>query len=408
MPPVLRPATTADLPAIRSVDEFAFGSDIPDSVWAAFADALPLERILVAESDGEVIAQTAAHRFQMSVPGGWVNASGVTLVAVHPAHRRQGVLRALMTTQLHDLAATGDPVAVLWASEPAIYGRYGFGAAAEHLDLTVPADPAALPQVPGEEKLRVRTPDPAEIQHAVDAVLRRVGSQRPGVLAADAAAWPLRVLDNPDRREGAGRLRAAVVYDAGTEPVAYALFAPKQSWDHGQADGAVAIREFAAADTVAASRLWRFLMSLDLMARLHWEYAPSDEPLPLMTHASRQLVTGRRDSIWVRILDVAAALQTRTYATPIDMVLEIHDGLLADCAGRWRLRSNSESTTCARTADPADLSLSIAALGSAYLGGQAFTRLADAGLVTEQTPGAVVSATVAFSATRQPWCPFVF
>ncbi len=408
MSPVLRAATAADLPAIRSVDEFAFGTEIPDSVWTAWTEAFPVARAYVAESDGTIVGQTASHRFQMSVPGGWVPTAGVTFVAVHPLHRRQGLLRALMTRQLTELAAAGEPIALLWASEPAIYGRYGFGPAAEHLDLTVPADPAALPVLPGEESLRVDTPAPTQARSAAEAVLKRVAAQRAGVLSTDADAWPLRVLDAPERRGGSGRLRAAVVSDGSGQPVAYALFAPTQSWDHGQADGSVAIREFAAVDAVARSRLWRFLMSLDLMARLHWEYAPADEPLPLMTHASRQIVTGRRDSIWVRVLDVEAALLARTYATALDVVLEVHDGLMADCAGRWRLTTDGATATCARTEDPPDLSMSVAALGSAYLGGQAFARLAEAGLVTEQTPGALAAATTAFGSTLQPWCPFVF
>jgi predicted acetyltransferase len=408
MGPVLRKPTSDDLPAIRSVDEFAFGTEFPDSVWNAWSDSFPLERSWVAEVDQEIIGLTASHPFQISVPGRWVPAAGVTFVAVHPAHRRQGVLRSLMTRQLNELAAAGEPIALLWASEPAIYGRYGFGSAAEHIDLTVPADPAALPVIPGEESLRVDTPTPLEARSAAVAVLQRVGALRPGVLSTEEQIWPLRVLDAPERRHGAGRLRAAVVSDNRGDPVAYALFAPKQKWDRGQADGEVAVREFAAVDAAARSRLWRFLMSLDLMASLNWEDAPSDEPLQLMTHASRQLITGRRDSLWLRVLDVEAALLARDYAGQLDLVFEIHDGLIADCAGRWRLTNNAGTASCARTEAPADLSLSVAALGAAYLGGQSFTRLADAGLVAEHTPGTLAAATVAFGSTRQPWCPFMF
>ena len=108
------------------------------------AEVVEQERVVfefdrsVAAFDGDAIAgTTAAYTFRLTVPGGVVDAGGVTFVAVLPSHRRRGILSAMMRHQLADIAARGEPVAALFASESVIYGRYGYGCASDQLSLTV-------------------------------------------------------------------------------------------------------------------------------------------------------------------------------------------------------------------------------------------------------------------------------
>src|SRR5260370_23213151 len=54
-----------------------------------------------------------------------------------PATGRGGVMSSMMGRQLADVRDRGEPLAILWASEAVIYGRYGYGRASWHLGFTL-------------------------------------------------------------------------------------------------------------------------------------------------------------------------------------------------------------------------------------------------------------------------------
>ena len=102
-----------------------------------------------------------AHSFRVTVPGGAaVPAAGVTMVSVSSTHRRQGLLTSMMRRQLDDVRAWGEPLAMLTASEPGIYGRFGYGAATAETKLRIDTTRAGLALPPGTDGVRVRRSSP--------------------------------------------------------------------------------------------------------------------------------------------------------------------------------------------------------------------------------------------------------
>ena len=92
---------------------------------------MPPDRVFAAWDDGEPGRHHGVHRRSSSrFPAGSRLAAGITWVGVLPSHRRRGVLTELMRQQLDDVHERGEPLAILWASEPPIYGRFGYGIAA--------------------------------------------------------------------------------------------------------------------------------------------------------------------------------------------------------------------------------------------------------------------------------------
>ena len=114
------------------------------------------------------------------------------------------------------------------------------------------------------------------------------------------------------------------------------------------------------------------------------------------------------DALWVRLVDVPRALAARSYREPFEVVLEVADEVCPWNAGRWALRWDGETASCARTATPAGLELTAAELGAAYLGGTTLDQLARAGRVRELRDGALAAASRAFQGERAPWCPEIF
>src|SRR5919112_3572433 len=124
------PVTPDEIPAFVESVFAAFHNDVSEHEMERWTKVLEPERILVSRDRGRIVAGTGIFSRRLTVPGGEVPVAGVTLVGVRPTHRRRGLLTALMRGQLADVHDGGrEAVAALWASEPVIYGRFGYGMA---------------------------------------------------------------------------------------------------------------------------------------------------------------------------------------------------------------------------------------------------------------------------------------
>jgi predicted acetyltransferase len=230
---------------------------------------------------------------------------------------------------------------------------------------------------------------------------------RPGQVgwsSRDATRWRYLLTDNDSRREGATPLRA-VLCEGPDGPLGYAAWRVKEDWSERGPNGEVQVQELIAGDTATYTALWRFLLGVDLTRRVTHRMAAVDEPLLLQVDEPRRIGATFTDSLWVRLIDLPAALAARRYAAPVDVVLEVTDPLLAGNTGRWRLTGGPAAATCVRTGEPADLACSITDLGAVYLGGTSLASLAAAGRVQRLT-GNLPSA--AFRSERLPNANEVF
>ena len=212
--PVVRALAPTDLERGFRLLEQAFGHSPQDEDVPVELALVDPARFYGAYAGDELVGTAGSFAFPMTVPGGRLDVAGVTWVGVAPTARRQGVLRAFMTGQLADLHAAGTAVAALWASEGAIYPRYGYGPAAWHHAVSIPRGARFHRQVePGG--LRHVEPSAALLGPVYDAVAART----PGWPARDDAWWALRLHDPEHARAGATALQC-VVTDGG-----YALYA---------------------------------------------------------------------------------------------------------------------------------------------------------------------------------------
>jgi predicted acetyltransferase len=183
----------------------------------------------------------------------------------------------------------------------------------------------------------------------------------------------------------------------------------KPSWDQGVPAHTLEVSELLAASPAAYSELWRYLLSVDLVHTIRVVRRPVDEPIRWLLADPRRLRLSRlTDDLWVRLLDVEAALVARGYRSHDRLSFDVADGFRPEVAGRYQLEAGPEGAECRRIpAEPgthADLSLDISDLGSTYLGGVSFSTLARAGRVIEETPGALARADLLFATDRAPYC----
>lgn len=406
--PVVRRATAADVPAVRTLDGRAFGFTWDEADLPGLEGVTDPGRFVVAEEPGDhgppagdaLVGTAGTYAFTMTVPGGArLSVPGVTWVAVALHQRRRGLLRRLLAELHAGLAAEGAPLAVLTASEATIYGRFGYGAATTERTVRVDRRRAALTpaaealagvQVARHAALATARPHLAEVHE-------RWCAQMPGALSRSAAWWDQLLSDTSSQRGGGSELFALV------HPDGYATYRVH--------DGAQArVVDVAAATPAAHASLWRSLLSLDLVDHVTADRGvPLDDALPhLLTDPRAVETTAVADGVWVRLLDVPAALAARTYAAEVDVVLDVVDqpgdrGLPGvDASARVRLRGGPDGAGCSRTDAPADVRLDVATLGATYLGSTRLATLARAGLVEAPDPAALARLSAALLADREP------
>ncbi len=389
--------------AFTALERTFHGEPGPESV-AAETGVVDTDRMLVVRDGAEVVASAGSFALTMTVPGGPAPVAGVTWVGVQADRRRQGLLGAMVRRLLADLHEAGEPTAALFASEGAIYQRYGFGPAAWSVRLSLPRGAAFVqPVAPGPVR-QLLAPTGADLAPLYDAV----HPLRTGTYARDDAWWAHRLVDPPDGRGGAGPLRALLV-DGPAGPEAYALFAVRATWEHDAPAGTVLVREAVATTPQAYARLWRALLDVDLTTRVETRNGAVDEPLLQLLAEPRSARATVRDSLWARPVDVGASLQQRAYAADVDLVLDVSDATCPWNAGRWRLSAGAGGAVCTRTQDAVDLTLDVRDLGAVLLGGTPLSARAAAGTVTARSDAVLARATTAFGwPGPAPWCPHVF
>lgn len=404
----IRPITEAEFEPFARSAAASFGYDTPMEAREQVLAVFEMDRTL-AVFDGDEIAGTGGiFSFDMTVPGGAaVPTAGVTWISVKPTHRRRGVLRQIMRRQLDDVRERGEPLTALWASESQIYGRFGYGLAAEGAELRIDRRHTELEFAPPPSG-RTRLVDREAALAAWPAIYEQVLPTRAGMYTRHRAWWEHRIFRLLDQAPPgfSGQFLVQFEEDGGT-PTGYLKYRRKMESEHGAPSGTLLVTELVAATEAAYVGLWRYVFGVDLVTKIEAVHRPLDEPLWWMLHDPRRLVREPHDALWVRILDVPAALSARRYSVEGRLVFEVADEFCPWVAGRYELTGGPAGATCRPVTAEPGIRLGIAELGAVFLGGARFQALARAGRVAGD-PAALCLADAMFAWDPLPWCPEVF
>ena len=398
----IRTIADHEVDAFRAAIMMAFGDDLDvDPGGPARTRALlDLSRVWAAFDGATIVGTAATIDFGVVVPGGrTVPMAGLTTVMVRPTHRRRGLLRQLMQHHLDDARRRSYPLSGLWSSEASIYGRFGYGLAAES-DVLEIADARSVQLAPRDLDA-LDWIDEARAREVLPDIYARATAQRPGALTRSEAWWrERRFLEAPFMRGGAS-LRRHVVARRADELVGYVQFRQRSAWTDGMPAGKVEILELIAVDARAEASLWQLVLQIDLFPSVSWWNAPTDDVLAWAVTNPRQVKRRRVDALWLRIDDVAAALEARTYGADGDLRFSV-DG------EPWELVvRDGRASSCTRSAASPEIAMARDALGALYLGGVSASRLARAGRV-EGRGAALGLADRMFASEVAPWCPELF
>ena len=397
----VRTSQSGELAAALTPIWHYFGRGASDEDAERLSRVLPRERVHVALDDGQVVGGAGAYLFDTTVPGGArVPTAGVMAVGVLPTHRRRGILRALMRKELDDINDWGQPLATLYASEGAIYRRFGYGPASISGDFALPRAHATLYGAP-DPVGQARMVSHDEALELIPAVYDRVAGETPGMLSRTREWWEVRRLSTGPWAKGE---QMRVVLEIDGEPEAYALYRIEFEMEHGISRASLQVGEAIGATPAGTWDIWRFLFNVDWIETIRATFIPPDHPLFLMLAEPRRMGYVAGEALWVRLVDVGAALSARGYAGGDSVVFEVVDEFCPWNEGRWQVGPEGAE----RSKSKPDLRLGVDMLGSAYLGGFTFADLARAGRVEELREGALARADALFLTDRHPWCPEIF
>lgn len=382
-PLILRDITDRDWPGVALLAASSFGDFSHPETFAAWRTLMPPRSSVVVSDGDDVIAMAHYVHLDLTVPGGAVlPVAGITWVGVAPTHRRRGLLRA-MYTELHQrFADAGYPIAALTATEGGIYGRFGYGPATVETELTLDRRFARwhhdAPDPGGVRMVR-----PKEHRDEFAAIYDRYRRVTPGGIERPVPLWDDLLADWDDSRRGGTQ------WFSFLHPDGYLLYRV-----HGR-PRTVRVEEFTAATPEAHTALWRALLGLDLVETIVASSHPAD-PLPYLLTDSRLVrTTASEDGLWLRLMDVAAALEARTYQADLDTVIEVGDGFRSD-GGRFALAIHDGRARCVRTEAPAEFAMDLDVLGSLYLGVHRAANMAAANRIRGGNPESSARLDAAF------------
>ncbi len=383
------------------------GSRIGDDEWPETEVSWRYQRTLAAWSSatGRPVALVAGFPFETTIPGGGTLATlGVTRVTVAATHRRRGLLRALLDRLLSDSRAGGVPIASLWASETGIYGRFGFGVATEMTSLGIdPARIRPLAETAGAATGSVRLLRPEEVLATVAPIYAR-SRRRAG--SVDRPEWMWRRFYKQaitvDGDQWVGVHSDADGVDDGFVHYRVAL-------DESTVTLRGEVLELWAVSPQVEVELWRYVAGIDLADRWRRHNAPVDDVLRAVARDPRGVgVEKRWDELWLRLLDVHAALTARSYG-PADgaVTIAVDDDRYPGNSGAWVISPSGAER--APSGVVPDLSCPVATIGAAYLGGTSWHDLWVAGRVQVHDRaafdhGVLARADALFSVRPLPWC----
>lgn len=399
----LRPVEEGEVADFGRAVGVAFGSITEDSEFP-WSTSLELDRSIAAFDDTTIVATAAAFSFELTVPGHTlVPTAGVTMVGVHPTHRRRGLLVRMMEEQLADVAARAEPLAVLTASESAIYGRFGYGLATFSTFWTLRTDGTTFAR-PSTAGRQFRLLDPATALTVVPPLFDAVRKRQVGEVTR-SAKWFEHVFGDRPGGKGPRRLFTVVHESADGRADGFARYRIKDDWPGGIAANTLEVLDLYGLDDEVEAALWEYLVDIDLVAYVKGHGRPIDEPLRWRLADPRRLqISEVTDHLWVRVVDPAVALAARTYSSDDHIVVELTDPFLPANEGRWSIEGSGDGAEVRRTDAEPDLALSAPELGGLYLGGVSATTLARANRITEVVPGAIERADRFFASTPAPWC----
>lgn len=398
----IRPATAAEMADMGILGGYVYGGSFGDGPQSVVATANRPEWTLCAFVDGRMASSFTNIPFTMRANGKALPLAGVSTIGTQPEHRRQGLARRIHTQALAAMRDAGQPVAALWASQAAIYQRYGYAMATVCRHYAIDTVDVRFFDDDGGTG-RVERIETAEAYDELKAIYIAFVAERMGYLHRGKALW---LEGSLEKVAADGPVWVAICRNAAGDATGYMVYTLRAGKvDHAARGQELAIRDLAWLDVDAYRSLWRFVASHDLVGRVRWGNAPGDDPAAELMLEPRLLHAEDREGAWFRIVDAGAALAGRGYQSAGALTIGLADDPLTPWNdGAWQLDAGPDGATARQVRGEADIRMAAKGLALLWTGARSATELARWGLLAGDDE-AVARADAIFRTRHAPHCP---
>lgn len=398
----IRPASAEEMAQLGILGGYVYGGSFGDGPDNIIATANRPEWTLCAFIDGQLASSFTNIPFTMRANGKAMPLAGVSTIGTQPEHRRQGLVRRIHTQAFADMRDAGQPVAALWASQAAIYQRYGYAMTTVCRRYSVDTVDVQFHDGDGGSS-NVQRVDPATAYDSVKSIYIEFVSDRMCYLHRAKTLWLQNALEP---KPADGPVWVAVCTDEDDKAQGYVIYTLRSGRvEHPSRSQELAIRDLAWLTPDAYRSLWRFIASHDLVGRVRWNDAPADDPAAEFFMEPRLLNAEDREGAWFRVVDLPAALAGRGYDVEEDLTLRVADDALTPWNdGVWQLQAAADGSHVRQANALADIELSAKALASLFTGFRSASQLASWGLLSGDAQ-AIRRADALFRTRHAPHCP---
>ncbi len=396
-----RPATAEEMGQFGLLAGYVYGGAYGDGPDNLVASVTRPEWTLCAFDGSRLVSTFSTIPFTMRANGVALPIGGISAVGTLPEYRRRGLVRRIMTQAFADMRDGGRPVAALWASQAAIYQRFGFAMASVQRSYAV--DTADIDFHDGDDGgSRVERLDVASGYDSIKDVYVRFVADRMGYLHRARPLWLHNALEE---READGPVHIALSHGR-SGPDGYAVYTLREGRrDHPARSQEIVVRDLAWLSSDAYRSLWMYFKRHDLVGRVRWNSAPSDDPAIEYFLEPRLLEARDHEGFWLRLVDVAAALKGRGWTTDGEISITVREDSLAPWnTGSYRLTVSGGAADVAPCPTATDMEISVKALASLYTGQRSARELSAWGLLNGNAD-AVRRADNLFATRHAPHCP---
>ena len=407
----IRNATREEYTAVADAMSTAF-LERPDvaAIGAQVQDLWEPARTWVALDGGRICGTFRSWPTELTLPGlATLPAAAVAGVTVLPTHRRQGILTRLTAAEHDALIERGEALALLYAAEFAIYGRYGYGPATRFATWTVDfMRSRTSPRDADTGSMELVTPTQATADE-LRALYDDWRLSRPGEIKRRSWSWAARLGILPEAWGPPFKGFYALHRDAAGRLDGFIRYRNEDKWEDNLPRNTLEVTDLFGATNAVEADLWAFLASVDLVTSVKAPgRSPSDRLPWLLANPRAAVLSGTVDGMWVRIFDVPRALAARTYDHEGSLVLDVVDNRAPGGVTRVLLDGGPDGATCRATDRTPDITLPVAALGSVYLGAHDLRDVVIRTGADEHREGALVQAAAMFRTIREPWTSTFF
>ena len=398
----IRPATPEEFGQLGELTSYAYAGQFGDGPDNTVTASNRPEWSLCAFDGPRLVSTYSTIPFTMRANGNAVPMGGVSTVGTLPEYRRRGLMSRITLQAFADMRERGQGVAALWASQAAIYQRYGYGMVTVMRNYQVDITDIDFHDGDGGtsevERLGIATGYDLVKQVYIGFIAHRMCYLHRG-----RPLWHNNAFEDIDAE---GPVHIALSRDGDGAPDGYMVYTLRHDrHDHPSRSQEIRIRDLAWLTPGAYRSLWSFVKRHDLVGSVRWNNAPADDPA-LEFFLEPRLLNARDDEgMWLRIVDVPMALAGRGWDADGELTLGIAEDRIAPWnVGTWRLGVSGGTAEAGPAGGDADIVLPVKALALLYAGRRSARELAALGML-EGGPDALRRADALFATRHAPHCP---